>query len=293
MPTEIKYTFVPYLGPSSLVVFTKIPGLVPCKQRLLQTAPLLEHEVISLAKAFLVDTLRTARLATNQTVFLASDPEVTPETLQTFLADMPAPVTREQLKTFSYVGQLQVSFGKRLDEAIRYAFLQKKQSVVVIGSDSPLLSPETIKRALEAVEAGYFVLGPTPHGGLYLLGVPKDHLPYYSLAEVFEKNEVTELNAFIENILRVQGEFLVLELGFDVDIKDDLVTLQALLPAVDYTQRRQKELSPSRIPHSVAFGHAPSTERVMQAFHLQMKPTKNNREVILFRLPEHRVASDQ
>lgn len=280
------------------MVFTKIPGLVPCKQRLLQTAPLLEHEVISLAKAFLVDTLRTARLATNQTVFLASDPEVNPETLQAFLADMPAPLSREQFKTFSYVGQLQSSFGKRLDEAIRYAFLQKKQSVVVIGSDAPLLSPETIKRALEAVEAGHFVLGPTAHGGLYLIGVPKEHLPYYSLAEVFEKKEGTgkegtELNAFIENILRVQGDFLVLELGFDVDIKEDLVTLQALLPAVDYTQRKQKELSPSRIPHSVAFGYAPSTERVMQAFHLQMKQTPNNREIILFRLPEHRVASDQ
>lgn len=60
--------------------------------------------------------------------------------------------------------------GARLDLAFR-TLLRQHVSAVIIGTDSPLLAPRAMRRALGELETCDAVLGPCPDGGYYLVGL--------------------------------------------------------------------------------------------------------------------------
>jgi rSAM/selenodomain-associated transferase 1 len=60
--------------------------------------------------------------------------------------------------------------GTRLDRAFRQ-LLALHPAAVVIGTDSPLLEPRTLREALRELRACDAVLGPCPDGGFYLIGL--------------------------------------------------------------------------------------------------------------------------
>lgn len=60
--------------------------------------------------------------------------------------------------------------GARLDDAFR-TVLGLHSSALVMGTDSPLVAPRTLRLALDELRACDAVLGPCPDGGYYLVGL--------------------------------------------------------------------------------------------------------------------------
>jgi hypothetical protein len=65
--------------------------------------------------------------------------------------------------------------GERMYGAFQAAFAEGATKVIIVGSDCPELNGDLLHKALEALEQHDFVLGPTPDGGYYLLGMNQLH----------------------------------------------------------------------------------------------------------------------
>lgn len=70
------------------------------------------------------------------------------------------------------------SFGERLSGAMKLLFDKGFESLVVIGNDSPDLSPSVLREAFFALDHNGAVLGPSDDGGVYLIGLHRDHFEY-------------------------------------------------------------------------------------------------------------------
>jgi glycosyltransferase A (GT-A) superfamily protein (DUF2064 family) len=78
-------------------------------------------------------------------------------------------VPRDRLRVRRQHG---TTFGERLRDAVEGA-LAAGREVVVIGADTPELTPTILERAFDALTAGRATLGPSTDGGYYLLGLPR------------------------------------------------------------------------------------------------------------------------
>ena len=70
------------------------------------------------------------------------------------------------------------SFEARLSNAMKTLFDQGYESLVVIGNDSPDLTTATLREAFSSLERRNPVLGPSDDGGVYLIGLQRDHFDY-------------------------------------------------------------------------------------------------------------------
>lgn len=71
--------------------------------------------------------------------------------------------------------QAKGDLGVRMSRAFQHAFAVGAKRVVVIGSDCPEISGELLSKAFRELDQSDFVLGPTPDGGYYLLGMNMDY----------------------------------------------------------------------------------------------------------------------
>lgn len=116
--------------------------------------------------------------------------------------------------------------AERMAQAFALGLAQPEtQSMVLIGSDQPMLAGERILEAHRALEAGSdLVLGPDAGGGYYLLGMKRPHPELFSsipMSTAAMGRQTLELAQ--ELGLRVQ----LLEQGYDVDVAADLLRLAA------------------------------------------------------------------
>lgn len=65
------------------------------------------------------------------------------------------------------------SFGERLANAIESIYEKGFENVIALGNDCPRLTCETLLFAKEKLQQNKLVLGPTPKGGVYLIGIQK------------------------------------------------------------------------------------------------------------------------
>jgi rSAM/selenodomain-associated transferase 1 len=71
--------------------------------------------------------------------------------------------------------------GARMDHASRFVLGQEQvDSVLIIGSDCPLLTPDYLARALSALEQHELVLGPAEDGGYVLIGLRQAQAALFS-----------------------------------------------------------------------------------------------------------------
>ncbi len=68
------------------------------------------------------------------------------------------------------------NLGQRIAEAFQQAFKEGAGSVVLTGSDIPDLNRDVVEQAFEELEKNQVVLGPSPDGGYYLIGM-NSHAP--------------------------------------------------------------------------------------------------------------------
>lgn len=67
--------------------------------------------------------------------------------------------------------QIGADFGSRFSNSIQQIFDQGYTSVISIGNDTPNLTQEDIRNALDKIQDQNAVIGPSKDGGIYLLGI--------------------------------------------------------------------------------------------------------------------------
>ena len=198
----------------AILVFARRPGLGQVKTRL--AGFLGDHCTLALYRAFLNDTLLAAREA-EATVILAHTPGTHfPELELTDIA-------------FEQHGS---SFGERFDTALAEAVnhLPHGTPIILIGADTPHLSPGSLREALNLLEGSEAVLGPSINGGFYLLGFSSRPV---QVSRVFAYSSAREPIEVCRILLRAGMKPELLESSFDVDTPSDLFNLKVLLDLRD------------------------------------------------------------
>lgn len=101
------------------------------------------------------------------------------------------------------------SFGERLAHAFESFYAKGYDAVVCIGNDCPELHGKILDHAIQEVENGKTILGPTKDAGAYLIAIPKkafckqdflkvkwqSNYTYEHLKLIFQQEELVELIA--------------------------------------------------------------------------------------------------
>ncbi|MEQ1745540.1 MAG: TIGR04282 family arsenosugar biosynthesis glycosyltransferase [Saprospiraceae bacterium] len=140
---------------ATLLVFIKNPILGKVKTRLARTVG--DAEALRIYHILLEKT-RTAALGTAARRWLFYSENIDP--------DDAWPET--DFQKFVQQGD---DLGTRMTDAFRQAFATGAGRVVIIGSDCPELPGAALNKAFALLKTHDFVLGPTPDGGYYLLGM--------------------------------------------------------------------------------------------------------------------------
>jgi uncharacterized protein len=133
-----------------------------------------------------------------------------------------APEYAAHMRTFAQQGS---DLGARLLYAFQETRARGYQNTILIGSDSPHISVEIVKRAQEALADADVVLGPAEDGGYYLIAM---HEPYDVFSGIpMSTAVVTErtMAAGQRQGLRVK----LIDQLFDIDELPDLQRLARLL----------------------------------------------------------------
>jgi uncharacterized protein len=142
-----------------LVVFARWPAPGMVKRRL---SPALPPDLATrLHRAMLEDTLAAARRAPADRRVLA-------------LADPPTPLpTLPEWEGFEIVAQSGADLGERMALTFERGLEPPDARVVIVGSDAPEITAEGVGQAFDALGTHDLVLGPTPDGGYYLIGLSR------------------------------------------------------------------------------------------------------------------------
>lgn len=129
-----------------------------------------------------------------------------------------------------YAVRLQQQNGENLGERMAHASqtaLTCAESVLLIGTDCPLLDPDWIAQALQSLSRYDAVLGPAEDGGYVLIGLKRPHAALFQ-AMPWGSDVVAELT---RQRLRAAGwRWLELPCLWDVDRPEDLPRLYRWLP---------------------------------------------------------------
>jgi rSAM/selenodomain-associated transferase 1 len=191
----------------ALIVVGKAPTPGKTKTRL--TPPLSAPQAAELYRAFLLDTLEMAAgLGWERTCLV--HPRGDGRVLAELLRD-----TRVEL-----LEQRSGGLGDALAYAFEHHFALGFETVVLIGSDNPTLSPRPVTHAEKSLgEDADLVIGPTVDGGYYLIGMQQPHLG------VFEDIEWSTPRVYGQTVERAHREGLrmgTVEQWYDVDEVADL-----------------------------------------------------------------------
>jgi rSAM/selenodomain-associated transferase 1 len=121
------------------------------------TPPLSPEDASRLSGAFLEDMGRLGAARWERTLFLAREAA----------DEKPSP---RPLAGWATADQAAGDLGERLESALR-VLLERGRPAVILGADHPDLPERFLDLALEALAGSDLVLGPTPDGGYYLIGL--------------------------------------------------------------------------------------------------------------------------
>ena len=212
-----------------LGLFAKLPRPGAVKTRL--TPPLSADEACRLYEAFLTD--------------LGELPNQLPEVEHTLylVPNEDEPASQALLPSWRHAWQRGGNLGERLAHALE-ELLARGGPAVILGSDHPDVPRTALRDAFAALAHDDVVLGPTPDGGYYLIGVRRptpglfDEVPWSSP----ETAARTEANA-----ARLGKSVARLPAWSDVDSWDDVLALAKRLESnpeqAPATARACRELS--------------------------------------------------
>jgi glycosyltransferase A (GT-A) superfamily protein (DUF2064 family) len=198
------------LKDGAILIFARRPELGFVKKRL--AACIGEALTLQLYQAFLRDTLEAARECGARVLLAHTAGSNFPEQ---GLADI----------AFEQHG---ASFGERFDSALRDVanMLPTGTPIVLIGADTPHLSPKSMALAFHALNDAKAVIGPSANGGFYILGFSTFPV---SVAEAFNRPSSTEVHEVVRLLCEANIKPKLLQFWFDVDMPDDLVKLNSFI----------------------------------------------------------------
>jgi len=114
--------------------------------------------------------------------------------------------------------------GEKLVNAFKSFFKKGYTDVVIIGSDSPTIPADYIKKAFSELKKKDFVLGPCCDGGLYLVGAKKKIRPAIFRNIPWDTTRVLNrtLNKMLERLDSLDVKFSMLPFWYDIDTVEDL-----------------------------------------------------------------------
>jgi rSAM/selenodomain-associated transferase 1 len=196
-------------GSRALLVFAKTPKPGRVKTRLVDAVS--AEVAAALHEACIADTLRLVLKMRGCDVFL-------------FAASGTSYFRRLAKKQKSgarvrVLPQRGADLGARMENAFRKCFSMGYRKVVVIGTDTPWMGAERVRRAFAELKANDVVIGPAEDGGYYLLGMRK------MVAEIFRgipwsTERVLELT--LKKITASKLQKRLLRRDFDLDRPEDL-----------------------------------------------------------------------
>lgn len=116
------------------------------------------------------------------------------------------------------------SFGQRLANALAHCFAKGYEKLIVIGNDCPGLSIQAIRKAKQQLVQQKIVIGPTPKGGVYLIGLTAEGFSQTDFENIaWQTNSVfSELKTWAEN---ASAGVCTLPLLTDLNAATDFVTI--------------------------------------------------------------------
>ena len=185
------------------------------------------EECVALSEAFLNDAAAKAKTVC-ENVILAYSPREEINALRKFLPSQSI-----------FVEQTGRDLGQRMFNAFDFAFDQKTDSVVMIGTDSPTFPFDFLEQAFEFLETNSdAVLGKTEDGGFYLIGLRKPQ------SEIFENVAWSSSETFEQVYKNIQHRKLHLRevpSWYDVDTPNDFEKMQKEILRNSNAQRRAPE----------------------------------------------------
>ncbi len=201
---------------TALVVMARYPQCGTTKTRLARAIG--DKETVALYRAFLTDLAEKFAGQACDVHWAYTPSEVD---YLAFIATL-APAHVERMRAFPQQG---ADFGARLHHVFQWTHDQGYKRTIVIGSDSPHISPHIITQAQEALTRVDVVLGPADDGGYYLIAMRK---PYDVFTGIPMSTSVVARMTI--DVAQSQGlKVHILEHLFDVDELPDLLRLSELL----------------------------------------------------------------
>lgn len=114
------------------------------------------------------------------------------------------------------------TFADRITNAFTDIYAKGYENVICIGNDCPSLNLNLLENAIEQVETGKVVLGPTKDGGAYLIGIPKNYFYAASFSQIKWQNKKTYLG--LKNLYQTsKATVLETETLIDIDKPEDIL----------------------------------------------------------------------
>ncbi len=133
--------------------------------------------------------------------------------------------TRTEMQ--DWLGELELreqgsgNLGERLGRAVALSFREGARRVVVIGTDAPALTAETVRGAFRLLENIDLVLGPAHDGGYYLIGLSRP------APELFIGIEWSSERVLRQTLAAAAGlRVALLQEMADIDRPEDLALLE-------------------------------------------------------------------
>ncbi|MFA5008475.1 MAG: TIGR04282 family arsenosugar biosynthesis glycosyltransferase [Candidatus Omnitrophota bacterium] len=195
-----------------LIIFAKEPVKGKVKTRLLDC--LTKNSCLKLYKAFLRDTLDVARAVKCEKKIIAYEANNEPVYLKRIGKD------------FSFYRQQGDNLGERMHNVFRSAEEEGGSKIIIIGSDSPTISPEFIEDGFTLLDNNDIVLGPARDRGLYLVGLKK---PLFDLFKNIPWSSSKVLPQALSNAESLGKKVAKLDEWYDVDDRESLLYLNTSL----------------------------------------------------------------
>jgi rSAM/selenodomain-associated transferase 1 len=196
-------------GSRALLVFAKTPKPGKVKTRLL--AAVSAEVAAALHEACIGDTLRLVKKMRRCDVFVFAAGGTS-----YFRRLVKKKGSRASVRVLPQRG---AELGARMENAFRKCFAMGYREVVVIGTDTPWMGAQRVRRAFAELKANDVVIGPAEDGGYYLLGMRK------FVPDIFRKipwstERVLELT--LKKIVVLKLRKRLLKQDFDLDRPEDL-----------------------------------------------------------------------
>lgn len=138
--------------------------------------------------------------------------------------------------------QCEGDLGQRMAGAFADSFREGSPATVIIGSDCPTLTPETLAAAFESLRTNPVVFGPATDGGYYLVGLTR------LVPELFQGvawGTETVLDQSLENLARLGSKPALLQSLDDLDRPEDVTAWKRLVESEENDLNRISVIIPA------------------------------------------------